>query len=171
VTVRSFLLLSLLGGVAMTLLDVIPTARHRGADELPWVDIGGDSFMKVLQIRVEEGLWVVLSRFGPGYTVQTHKHTGQVYAYTISGAWAYRESDFVNRAGSYLFEPAGSVHTLYALDDNTEPTDVFFAIQGANLNLDADGNVESVTDAKSMLDGYYALCEMQGLPRPDVLVD
>jgi len=93
----------------MTLLDAIPTARHRGADELPWVNIGGDSFMKVLQVRVEEGLWVVLSRFGPGYTVQTHKHTGQVYAYTISGAWAYRESDFVNRAGSYLFEPAGSV--------------------------------------------------------------
>ena len=80
-------------------------------------------------------------------------------------------SDFVNRAGSFLYEPAGSVHTLIVPDDNTEPTDVFFAIWGANLNLDADGNVESVTDAKSMLDGYYALCEMQGLPRPNVLVD
>ena len=40
----------------MTLLDAIPTARHRGADELPWVNIGGDSFMKVLQVRVEDQL-------------------------------------------------------------------------------------------------------------------
>jgi hypothetical protein len=31
--------------------------------------------------------------------------------------------------------------------------------------------VESVTDGSSSLAGYYALCEAQGLGRPDVLVD
>ena len=103
--------------------------------------------------------------------MQTHKHTGPVFAYTETGAWRYLESDFVNTAGSYLYEPAGSVHTLVVPDDNTEPTDVFFAIHGANLNLDADGNVESVYDAGSILQAYLLLCEAQGLPRPPVVLD
>jgi len=89
----------------------------------------------------------------------------------MSGAWRYRESDFVNRAGSYLYEPAGSVHTLEVLEDNSEPTHVFFAVWGANLNLDADGNVESVYDASFILTSYRLLCEAQGLPEPDVIVE
>ena len=53
--------------------------------------------------------------------------------------------------------------------DNTEPTDVWFQIHGVNLNLDAGGNVESITDGPGVLAAYYALCEAQGLPRPDVV--
>ena len=56
-------------------------------------------------------------------------------------------------------------------DDNTEPTDVFFAIWGANLNLDADGNVESIIDAGGILAAYYLLAEASGLPKPAVVVD
>jgi 2,4'-dihydroxyacetophenone dioxygenase len=149
----------------------IPTAVHRGDDELPWVDIGDGSLLKVLHIKEREGLWVIRNRFAPGYRVQTHKHTGPVFAYTESGAWRYLESDFVNTAGSYLYEPAGSVHTLVVPETNTEPTDVFFAINGANLNLDAEGNVESVYDAGSILQAYLFLCEAQGLPRPPVVLD
>ena len=107
----------------------------------------------------------------PGYDVQTHKHTGPVYAFTTSGAWRYKESDFVNTAGSFLYEPAGSVHTLTVPADNTEPTEVFFAIWGANLNLDADGNVESIVDAGIVLQGYSLMCEAAGLPKPDVVLD
>jgi len=154
----------------MTMLE-IPTAIHRGDDELPWVDIGEGSLLKVLQVKEREGLWVIRNRFAPGYAVQTHKHTGPVYAFTTSGAWRYKESDFVNRAGSFLYEPAGSVHTLIVPSDNTEPTDVFFAIWGANLNLDAAGNVESIVDAGGILQAYYLLCEAQGLPKPDVVLD
>jgi 2,4'-dihydroxyacetophenone dioxygenase len=32
---------------------------------------------------------------------------------------------------------------------------------GVNLNLDADGNVESVSDGSSSLVAYEALCEAQ----------
>ena len=76
----------------------------------------------------------------------------------------------MNRAGSFLFEPAGSVHTLAVPADNNEPTDVWFQIHGVNLNLDvAVGNVESVTDGPGVLAAYYALCEARGLPRPSVV--
>jgi quercetin dioxygenase-like cupin family protein len=154
----------------MTMVE-IPTAIHRGADELPWVDIGEGSLLKVLQVKEREGLWVIQNRFSSGYEVQTHKHTGPVYAFTNSGAWRYRESDFVNTAGSFLYEPAGSVHTLIVPADNTEPTEVSFAIWGANLNLDAEGNVESIVDAGGILQAYYMLCEAAGLPKPNVILD
>lgn len=155
----------------MAMMMEVPTAIHRGSDELPWADMGEGSLIKVLQIKQTEGLWVIENKFQPGYSVQTHKHTGPVYAFTMSGSWRYRESDFVNRAGSYLYEPAGSVHTLEVPEDNTEPTHVFFAVWGANLNLDADGNVESVYDADFILTSYRLLCEAQGLPEPNVIVD
>ena len=83
-----------------------------------------------------------------GYEVQTHRHTGPVWGYTMSGGWKYKEYDYVNRAGSFLYEPAGSVHTLQCIEDDTR---VWFHMYGANLNLDADGNVESVVDGAGTL--------------------
>ena len=152
----------------MTIASQIPTAVHIGAEELPFVDIGDGSKLKVLQVKEREGLWIVENVFTAGYVVPTHRHTGPVYAYTTSGAWRYKEYEYVNRAGSFLYEPAGSVHTLEAVEDDTH---VWFQIYGANLNLDADGNVESVTDGSSALMGYLAMCEMQGLGRPNVITD
>ena len=93
-----------------------------------------------------------------------------MYAFTLSGSWKYEEYEEVNRAGSFLYEPAGSTHTLIVPETNTEPTDVWFAVWGANLNLDDAGNVESVYDAQFILDGYLALCDAAGLPTPKVLV-
>ena len=101
--------------------------------------------------------------------MQTHRHTGQVFGYTLAGAWKYAEYEYVNRAGSFLYEPAGSVHTLTVLEDNTEPTDVWFQMYGANINLNADGEIDSVVDGLLTLQFYYAMCEAQGLPRPNVL--
>jgi len=94
--------------------------------------------------------------------------TGEVFGFTLCGAWKYAEYPDINRAGSFLYEPAGSEHTLTVLEDNTEPTDVWFQIHGANLNLDADGNVESITDAAGIYAAYMGLCEAQGLGRPNV---
>ena len=142
-------------------------AVHRGADELPFVEIGDGNKLKVIQVDVGEGLWIVENIFQKSYAVQTHKHTGPVYAYTTRGAWKYREYDYVNRAGSFLYEPAGSVHTLECIEDDTH---VWFQMYGQNLNLDADGNVESVFDGPGTLEGYYLLAEAAGLPRPNVLV-
>jgi hypothetical protein len=47
---------------------------------------------------------------------------------------------------------------------------VCFIIEGALLNLAADGSVESVSDGPSTLAAYYALLEAQGDPRPDGLI-
>jgi 2,4'-dihydroxyacetophenone dioxygenase len=150
----------------MTMVD-IPGAIHIGADELPFVDIGDGSKLKVIMVKEAEGLWILENIFQAGYEVQRHKHTGPVYAYTTSGAWKYKEYGYVNRAGSFLYEPAGSIHTLQILEDDTH---VWFQMYGANLNLDATGAVESVSDGASTLAVYRNLCAQAGLPSPNVLL-
>ena len=150
----------------MTAID-IPLALHRGADDLPFVDLGDGSDLQLLQCDVEAGLWVVRTRFQPGYVVQTHKHTGEVFALTLSGSWKYAEYPEVNTAGSYLYEPAGSVHTLECIEDDTH---VWFQMYGSNLNLDAEGNIESVFDGAGTLEAYLMLAEAEGYDRPNVLV-
>jgi len=145
----------------------VEEAIHRGADDLPFVEIGDGNKLKVIQVDVPNGLWIVENIFQAGYEVQKHRHTGPVYAYTRSGAWRYKEYGYVNRAGSFLFEPAQSEHTLECIEDDTQ---VWFQMYGSNLNLDADGNVESVFDGPGTLEAYYLLAEAEGLGRPNVLV-
>jgi 2,4'-dihydroxyacetophenone dioxygenase len=144
-----------------------PHAVHLGENDLPFIDIGDGSKLKVLQVDAGAGLWIIENIFQAGYEVETHRHTGPVYGYTTSGAWKYREYDYVNRAGSFLYEPAGSVHTLQCIEDDTR---VWFQMYGANINLDAQGQVTSVVDGPLTLAFYLAMCEEQGLGRPPVLV-
>lgn len=147
----------------------VPTALHRAESDLPFVEVAEGVELQLLQVDIEGGLWVIRNRFAPGATIPTHKHTGEVFAFTQAGAWKYLEYPEVNTAGSYLFEPAGSVHTLHVLDSNTEVTDVWFAIRGANLNYDENGDIAMVIDAGFVLELYLTMCEMNGLPRPDVI--
>lgn len=147
----------------------LPSALHRSENELPFVEFMPGLGMQLLQASIENALWVVRTRFAPGITLPRHRHTGEVFALTFSGRWRYLEYPEINTAGSYLYEPAGSIHTLHTPPDNTGVTDIFFAIRGANLNLDEQGNVASVWDAGFIIDRYLALCQSAGLPRPKVI--
>lgn len=153
-------------------MEAAPQTILRKEADLPFVDFGDGSTIQLLQVDLATGIWIVRSRFTPGTTITTHRHTGHVYAFTQSGSWWYLETpEFVNEAGSYLYEPANSVHTLHVPESNTELTDVWFTIYGANLNLDANGNVELVIDAHSIYAFYKALCKQQhGIDDPAVVV-
>jgi quercetin dioxygenase-like cupin family protein len=156
----------------MAITETAPSAIHRGEAELPFVDLGDGTLLQLLQVDLAAGVWVVRNQFAAGTTIPTHKHTGHVHAFTQQGSWHYLESpEAVNTAGSYLFEPAGSVHTLHVPESNTEVTDVWFTIHGANLNLSADGNVEMVIDAHLILPFYVEMCRAQhDLENPPVVV-
>jgi len=153
----------------MAVTEAPRIVRHVGEADVPWVDTGMGIDLQVLRVDVAAGVWVVRNRFQPGVQLPVHKHTGAVEGFTLSGRWHYLEYDFWSTAGSYIHEPAGSVHTLHVPADTTGPTDVLFVIEGALLYLDGDGAVESVVDAASMLEAYVALCEGAGLGRPRVL--
>ncbi len=71
----------------MTMTE-IPTAIHRADDDLPWVDIGEGSLLKVLQIKEREGLWVVRNRFLPGVrgaAAQAHRPGVRVHPLVARG--------------------------------------------------------------------------------------
>ncbi len=147
----------------------VPAAFHRGAEDMPFVSLVEGVTFQLLSVDLRGGHWVVRARFEPGVTIQRHKHTGEVHAFTTAGSWKYLEYPEVNTAGSYLFEPAGSVHTLQALEENEGITEVWFAVRGANLNLDDDDNVESVLDAQVILELYLAQSAEAGLERPEFI--
>jgi len=154
--------------VAVVEQDLI--VRHVGEDAAPWVDTGIGIDLKVIRVDVGRGTWVIRNRFRPGVQIPTHKHTGSVGGFTLTGRWHYLEYDFMSVAGSYIHEPAGSLHTLHVPEDNTETTDVLFVINGALINFAPDGRLESVTDGPAILDAYFALCDAAGIARPSGLI-
>jgi len=139
----------------------IKAAHHIAHDApLPFVDLGDGSALQLLQVDLTTGQWIVRVRFEPGCTIDTHYHTGSVFAVTLNGHWCYAEyPDAINGPGSYLFEPAGSVHTLTVAEDGAE---VWFAVNGANVNVDKDGSVISVVDASTVLQVYRAMAAELG---------
>jgi len=145
--------------------------QHVGIDDLPYAEAGDGSAIQLLHVDLAIGLWISKTRLPPGYRVPTHYHTGLVYAVTLQGSWYYEESPHeVNHPGSYLFEPAGSRHTLVTPKDQKGDTITWFAIYGANINLDDKNNVVSMVDARAALDLYRGYCDALGLDTKKLIV-
>jgi len=145
----------------------IPEAFHAASDDLPFADDWANTpgvRLKLLMADIEGARFAVRIRFAPGIALPPHKHTGEVHAFTLAGEWSYLEySDLApNRAGSYLFEPPGSTHTLIVADRNTEETDVVFVVYGAMIHLGPAGEVLAIGDAESHLRDWPAAVRAQG---------
>ncbi len=109
-------------------LHGLTEAIHISESEVPFVDTGDGGSMQLLQVDLNQGLWILRTRMPPGRTITKHYHTGSVFAVTLKGRWFYKEyPSYVNAPGSYLYEPAGSVHTLMTPKDQEGITDVWFA--------------------------------------------
>lgn len=141
------------------------------SDSLPFAEAGDGSAIKIQHIDLNSNLWISTLRVPPGYRALRHHHTGHVYGVTLQGKWFYAESpDEMNAPGSYLFEPAGSVHTLCTPADQEGDTLVWFAVHGSNINLDDKGNVLSVMDARLALTIYRGYCDAFGLDSSRLIV-
>jgi 2,4'-dihydroxyacetophenone dioxygenase len=119
---------------------------------------------KPLRLDLEAGCWVVLATFAPGARVPLHYHTGIAEVYTLSGSWHYLEyPDQLQTAGSYLYEPAGSVHTFITPETNTEDTVILVRVEGANINFTEDGQFHSILDATLIRALTHQIAEARGL--------
>lgn len=152
---------------------IVPESFRACSTALPWAEgWAGDPRIRLqlLMADIEGARFAVRMQFEPGVQVFPHKHTGEVHAWTIAGEWFYLEYPESSRctAGSYLFEPPGSTHTLKVADNAAGRTDVVFIIYGAMLHLDEAGNVVAVTDAESCLREYPDLLRQQGKAVPQV---
>jgi len=90
-----------------------------------------------LFLDAENGVWVLYVSFKPGTLLPKHFHTGTVHFFTTKGAWHYVEyPDDKQTAGSYLYEPGGSIHTFTVPESATENAEGFMVVHGANVNFD-----------------------------------
>jgi 2,4'-dihydroxyacetophenone dioxygenase len=126
--------------------------------------LGPGIHFKPLRFDLEAGRWVVLAIFEPGSQVPLHYHTGIAEGYTLAGSWHYLEyPDQLQTAGSYLYEPAGSVHTFVCPATNTEDTVLLAFVEGANINFNEDGSFHSILDAVTGRHLVEVLGQAQGL--------
>jgi quercetin dioxygenase-like cupin family protein len=126
--------------------------------------IGPGINVQPLRLDMEAGEMALLITFAPGAEVPLHYHTGPAEVYTLAGRWEYKEyPDQPQTAGSYLYEPGGSVHTFFAPADNTEDTVIFARLKGANINFNPDGTFHSILDACAARYLTDTLSQAQGL--------
>ena len=98
----------------------------------------------------ENGVWVLYAKFKPGVTLHTHFHTGTVHFFTTKGVWNYVEhTEDPQTAGSYLYEPGGSVHTFSVPPDAKEDAEGFMVVYGANVNFETANTTAFSTPALS----------------------
>src|SRR5262252_2508804 len=165
-TCSSHKMSSELRGAAMTTVAPDAISAHLDTEDIPWAVWDDGVEAKVLRVSRETGTWVIINRFAPGKRIPTHHHDGSVHAYTLKGRWHYLEYDIVASPRSFVFEQAGSTHTLEAMPDSEEPVEVFFVIEGGLILYDDDGNYFGYTDAQMALDMYYGALDAAGIPRP-----
>lgn len=104
-----------------------PPAPHKIADmavmaipedERLWVPQAPNVWFRPLLFNVVTGEWVNLLRVRRAGMLSRHLHPAPVHGFVIKGSWRYLEHDWVARAGMYVFEPPGEIHTLVVDDDD-----------------------------------------------------
>jgi quercetin dioxygenase-like cupin family protein len=130
--------------------------------EIPWVPQEPGRWFKPLQFVTATGQWVNLVKMEPGRSIRRHIHAGgSVQAYVIEGSWRYLEHEWIARPGSYVFEPAGGVHTLEVLGDDEMVT--LFIVNGVIQYLDDEENVVQQDDLHSRRRLYIDHCREIGV--------
>ncbi len=114
---------------------VIPAVPE---DERVWVPQAPNVWFRPLLFNTVQGGWCNLLKVTRSGVLSRHRHPGPVHGYVLKGAWRYLEHDWVARAGMYVFEPPGVIHTL-TVDADIDEMITFFNISGAMIYLDAEG--------------------------------
>jgi quercetin dioxygenase-like cupin family protein len=126
-------------------------------DEREWVPSAFPGVhMRPLLFDTVGGAWVSVVRMDTTGVISRHAHVSPVHGYVIKGSWRYVERDWVASEGTYVFEPAGDVHTLYA--DAGESLTLFF-INGALVELDETGAMLGYADVFTRIEqarAHYA---------------
>lgn len=78
------------------------------------------------------------------------------------GSIGHSRPYWVARVGSFVYEPAGHIHTLFIHPDEGRMTAVFH-IFGPLVYVDAEGNAQDYEDVFVRIDRYAAYCKSVGI--------
>ena len=116
-------------------------------DERVWVPQAPDVWFRPLLMNTVTGSWCNLLRVRKSGVLSRHIHPSWVTGYVIKGAWRYLEHDWVAKAGSFVYEPPGEIHTLVVDEVVGEPEMITqIKIHGAMIYLDDKGQTTGYED-------------------------
>ena len=129
-------------------------------DDRLWIPYADGVWIQPCHFNVTSGGFSVILKGNPGAALGTHYHVGTVRGYTIQGHWRYLEHDWVAKAGTFIYEPAGEAHTLVIAEDSPVPAIILFMVEGGLVYLDkpADGGFAAYEDGFTALElcrSYY----------------
>ena len=130
-------------------------------DERLWVPQAQNVWFRPLLLNTVGGEWVNLLRVRRSGVLSRHRHPAPVHGYVIKGAWRYLEHDWVARAGMYVFEPPGEVHTLVV--DSEDEMITFFHVCGALVYYDEEGRAVGHDDVHTKIEMCRGHFERVGL--------
>lgn len=141
-----------------------PEIFQEGAlvEDNKWMPHGKLGKIRPLMFDVGTGNWIVLLKAEGEGILQRHHHPSSVTAFTLDGAWGYKEYDWTARTGSFVYEPPGHIHTLF-IHPSERKMLVLFHSQGPVVYLDDDNQVVDYADAFVHLDRYSRHCKEQGI--------
>ncbi len=119
-------------------------------DERVWVPQADNVWFRPLMLNTVSGGWCNLLRVRKAGILSRHRHPAPVHGYVIKGSWRYLEHDWVARAGDYVFEPPGEIHTLTV--DSADEMITFFNISGAMIYVDDRGVAVAYEDVFTKID-------------------
>ena len=129
-------------------------------DERLWVPQAENVWFRPLMFNTVEGSWTNLLRIARAGMLNRHRHPAPVYGYVLKGSWRYLEHDWVARAGSFVYEPPGEVHTL-VVDDDVDEMITLFQVQGALIYMNESGEQIGYDDVHSKIAlarRHYEVC-------------
>jgi hypothetical protein len=125
---------------------------------MPWIPTGPGKSFRPLRFGADG--WSELMRLEPGSAVPLHRHTGEVHAFNLSGTREIFGTGERAGAGSYVYEPAGTVDTWGAVGD--QPCVVHVKVVGVIEYLGEDGQVIETVSASTQRGAYLAWCRQHG---------
>lgn len=139
----------------------------RDPEALPWVPQAEGVSFRPLRICPEKGSWTNLLRVSRRGMINLHRHLAPVEAWVVQGQWRYLERDWVARPGTYIFEPAGDVHTLATVGNEEMIT--LFVMHGPIEYIGDDGETLFVETAETKLTRYADYCAVNGIPLAPII--
>lgn len=119
-------------------------------DERMWVRRPAGNLYLPLMFNLAAGITANIIRYPNPGVIGRHVHDGPVYAWTLEGSWYYPEHKhrWIARPGTFIWEPAGDIHTLVTEGVMT----AFFVMHGGLTTIDEDGNATGCENVVSLLE-------------------
>ncbi|EED34960.1 conserved hypothetical protein [Luminiphilus syltensis NOR5-1B] len=116
-------------------------------DDKEWCDLGGGTQFKLLRCNMQSGEWTLYVRMEAGAAFAPHRHLSNSEYYVTKGELLYDVGSAP--AGTYGYEPIGSIHTQARCEIDTE---MIFMGRGAVAFTGDEGEIRFILDNEFLRD-------------------